>query len=463
LSLGTSLDLADVYAHVDAHAEAFIGELCAFVRQPSRTGFLDEVRACAEYIAALGRAAGWSAEVVQVDELAPLVLLERAGPPGSPTLLLYSHYDVISPEPVDEWTYPPFSATRVDGRIVGRGTTDAKANVLALVKGVQSLAEVRGQAPCSVKLILDGEEERGSSNLPTFVDGWRERLSAADAALSFDGGIDPSGVPKIGLGTSGMLYVELEAHGARKELHSAGARLYVNPAWRLTWALASIKAPDERVLLDGFYDPVVPPTARDRELMAEMPWDDARQLAEAGLPEFLTGVRGLDAVERLLFQPGLALCGIVSGFTGEGPKAVIPDRATAKLEFRIVPNQTPEDVLAQLRRHLDTHGFGDVEVRTVATVETAKTSPDAAIVAATVGAARDLYGKPPMLKPTEEYAGRQGAWLGTRLNIPGVQTGVGPPGHRGHATDEFVTDKHFLLGVKFAASIIDRFAAASRT
>jgi acetylornithine deacetylase/succinyl-diaminopimelate desuccinylase-like protein len=459
LSLGTSLDLEAVYTHVDAQAEAFIEELCGFVRQPSRTGVLDEVRACAEYTAELGRASGWSAEVVSVDELAPMVLLEWAGPTGSPTLLLYSHYDVISPEPVDEWTYPPFSATRVDGRIVGRGATDAKANVLALVKGVQALAAVRGDPPCSVKLIVEGEEERGSSNLPAFVDGWRARLSA-DAALSFDGGIDPSGVPKIGLGTSGMLYVELSAQGARKELHSAGARLYLNPAWRLIWALACIKGPDERVLLDGFYDPVVPPSLRDRELMAAMPWDDARQLAEAGLAGFLTGVTGLDAVERLLFQPGLALCGFVSGFTGEGPKAVIPSRATAKLEFRLVPDQTPSAVLDQLRRHLDQHGFGDIAITTLATVETARTSPDAAIVSATVSAARSLYGEP-MLKPTEEYAGRQGAWLGTRLGIPGVQTGIGPPANRSHATDEFVTEEHFLTGIKFAAAILDRFATAS--
>ena len=453
--------LDDVYAFVDAQAERFVEELCDFVRQPSRTGHLDEVRACAAYAADLGRASGWSAQVVDVDGegLAPIVLLERVGLAGRPTLLLYSHYDVISPEPVDEWTYPPFAATRVDGRVVGRGTTDAKANVLALVKGVESLVATRGEPPCGLKLILDGEEERGSANLPTFVDGWRERL-AADAALSFDGGIDPSGVPKIGLGTSGMLYVELEAHGAKKELHSAGARLYANPAWRLTWALASIKGPDERVLIDGFYDPVVPPTPEDRALMAAMPWDDARQLEEAGLPEFLTGVRGVAAVERLLFQPGLAVCGVAAGYTGPGPKAVIPNRALAKLEFRIVPDQTPEGVVEQLRRHLERHGFADIQVRTLATVETAKTSSDAGIVSATVEAARRLYGEP-MLKPTEEFAGRQGAWLGARLEVPGVQTGIGPPGHRGHATDEFVTEEHFIKGIKFAATILDRYAASS--
>jgi acetylornithine deacetylase/succinyl-diaminopimelate desuccinylase-like protein len=372
MSAPPSTGLDAVYAYVDQNAERFIEDLREFVKQPSRTGYLDEVRMCATYAADIGTQAGWNGQVVEVDELAPIVVLERGGPSGRPTLLLYSHYDVISPEPVADWTYPPFDATRVDGRIIGRGATDAKANVLALVKAVESLLAVRGELPCSVKLILDGEEERGSSNLPTFVDNWRDRLHA-DAALSFDGGIDASGVPKIGLGTSGMLYVELEVRGAKKELHSAGARLYVNPAWRLTWALASIKAPDERALIEGFADDIVSPTEQDRQLMARMPWNDQRQLEEAGLSEFLTGVRGQAAVERLLFQPGLAICGITAGFSGEGPKAVIPARASAKLEFRIVPNQTPERVLEQLRSHLDRHGFTDVELRTLATVETAKT------------------------------------------------------------------------------------------
>src|SRR5260370_9752057 len=190
----------------------------------------------------------------------------------------------------------------VDGKIYGRGSTDAKANVLALIKGIERLVAVRDEAPCGVKLILEGEEERGSGSLPAFVDGWRDRLTA-DAALSFDGGIDASGVPKIGLGTSGMLYVELEVRGAKKELHSGGARLYLNPAWRLTWALASIKGPDERVLIDGFYDSIVAPTALDRELMAAMPWNDEHQLAEAGLPRLPTRIPGTAAPGRFPVHP----------------------------------------------------------------------------------------------------------------------------------------------------------------
>ena len=446
---------ADVERVLEARADAHVDALTAMIRQPSRTGELAEVRACADLVIGLATAAGWQARAVEVDDLAPIVLARCPGPPGAPTLLLYSHYDVITPEPVAEWTYPPFAATRVGDRIIGRGSSDAKANVLALIYAASAYVDAAGRPPLSLTLILDGEEERGSTNLPAFVERFRDEI-ACDAVLSFDGAIDASGVPKIGLGTSGMVYVELSVQTAKVELHSARARLFPNAAWRLVWALASIKGPDERVLIDGFDDPIRPPTEADRRLMATMPWDDARQLSEAGVDQFLGDVRGVDAIERLLYTPGLAICGFSSGYSGEGPKAIIPPRATAKLEFRIVPDQTPEDVFAALRRHLDARGFQDVEVRLLADVETAQTDPDAPIVAATIRAATNLYG-PPMVKPTEEYAGRQGAWLGARLDVPGVQTGVGPPGHRGHASDEFVTVGHYLKGIRYAAAIFREF------
>lgn len=449
--------LEDVSRYIDAQTERFVEDLRECVRHPSETGRLADQQACAAYLVALARDAGWTAEAIAVDDLAPIVYASCPGPPGGKQLLLYSHYDVVPAGPPEEWSHPPYAATRVDGRVVGRGATDAKANALAFLKVVESFRATRGQPPCGLVLILDGEEERGSPNLAAFVDRYRNRLGA-DAALSFDGAIDPRGVPKIGLGTSGMLYVELSADGAPTELHSAGARLYPNPAWRLIWALASIKAADERIVIDGFFDDVEGPTARDRALMAAMSWDDALVKRETGVTQFVLGTQGAEALERLLFQPSATVCGIVSGYVGDGPKGIVPNRAAAKLEFRLVPRQTPDRALALLRSHLDRLGFHDVGVRALAAVETAKTDPDSAIARAVVAAARTLYGDP-IVKPTEEYAGRQGVWLGNRLGMPGVGTGIGPPGHRGHATDEFVTVDHYVRGIKFAAAIFAQFAA----
>jgi acetylornithine deacetylase/succinyl-diaminopimelate desuccinylase-like protein len=447
---------ADAEAYLEDHRDVQIETLCALIRQPSRTGELSEVRACATMLIELLDARGWRAEVATVDDLAPIVYAECPGPPDTPTLLCYSHYDVITPEPLDGWRHPPFGAVREDGRIYGRGSTDAKANLLSLVQAAEAFVRTAGAPPCGLKLILDGEEERGSSNLPIFVQQYADRL-ACDAVLSFDGAIDVTGVPKVGLGTSGMLYVELTVDGPSHELHSAGARIYANPAWRLVWALASLKNATERVLIEGFYDPIVPPTAADRAMMSEMAWDDDRHLADAGLPDYLGGGRGPEVLERLLFQPGVAICGLTAGYAGPGPKAIIPATASAKVEFRIVPKQDPASLLAAVRRHLDEHGFPDVRITNLADVETAKTDPGAAIVRAVVDAAEALYG-PPLVKPTEEFAGRQGAWLGNQLAVPGVQTGIGPPGARGHATDEFVTEEHYFRGIRFAADIFSRYA-----
>lgn len=450
--------LDDVAAHVDRESARWVDLLVEFIRRPSRTGAVAEVTACGEWFADVLRAGGWAAELVDPGHGAPVVLATLDGPADAPRLLLYSHYDVISPEPLDAWTYPPFGGVRDGGRIYGRGATDAKANVLALVNAVAALREVRGEAPCGLTLILDGEEEAGSNNLPAFVDLALDRL-AADAVVSFDGSIDPSGRPKIGLGTSGMVFVELRVRGAERELHSAAARLYPNPAWRLVWALASIKGPDERVGIGGFDDPIRGPSAMDRELMDAMGWDGRVQLREAGLDGFVLGVEGADALERLLFTPGITIAGLEGGHRGPGMKAVIPSGASAKVEFRIVPDQEPEAVVDQLRAHLDRHGFGDVEVTVLATVETARTDPQAPLATVLAAAAHDVYGGA-MVKPTEEYAGRQGAWLGQRLGIPGIQTGIGPPGARGHAADEFVTEEHYLAGIRYAAAIIDRFGRA---
>jgi acetylornithine deacetylase/succinyl-diaminopimelate desuccinylase-like protein len=449
--------LQRVFDDIDENEAGHVELLRDLITRPSRTGHLDEVTLLAGHLVDVLGSAGWSARQVPVPDLAPVVYAEHPAPPGGKTLLAYSHYDVISPEPLDEWDFEPFAATRVDDRIYGRGSTDAKANLLALILAMDTFVKLDGAPRLGMKLMLDGDEERGSPGLPIFIDENESDLEA-DAALSFDGAVDVTGVPKIGLGTGGMVFVELSCEGAPSELHSAKSRLFVNPAWRLVWALASIKDMNEKVLLDGFEGDIEAPSDRDRMLMESMPWDDHRQLQEAGLDRFLGDVKGRDAVEKLLFQPGVTLCGIEGGYTGPGPKAVIPSRASAKLEFRIVPGQRPDRVLEQLRSHLARQGFDDVSVEALALVETAKTDPDAPVVGATVAAASELYG-PPMLKPTEEYAGRQGAWLGERLGIPGVQTGVGPPHNNAHAANEFVTVDHFIMGIKYAAAIYDRYAA----
>src|SRR5215212_6277385 len=279
-------DLTAVYGAVERERERFIADLQRVVRQPSISSQRIGVRECAELLVEMMGDLGIDARVMETAGL-PVVYGEIRSPNAdAPTLVIYNHYDVQPPEPLDEWTHPPFGAEIADGILIGRGATDAKGNLLAHLKAVDAFRSAGVPLPCHLKFLFDGEEESGSPSLPAFVAAHTELL-AADAALSFDGGFEASDRPRVGFGSSGLLYVEIRAKGAAEDLHSARARLVENPAWRLVWALASLKGPDERVTLEGFYEPIRPPSAVERAALERAGWDDEAQMRDLGVTRFL--------------------------------------------------------------------------------------------------------------------------------------------------------------------------------
>ncbi|MDI3340034.1 MAG: M20/M25/M40 family metallo-hydrolase [Sphaerobacter sp.] len=452
-------DLAAVSAYVDAHADRLVGDLQRLIRQPSISSANVGVRECAALLVEMMGDVGITARVMETDGL-PIVYGEAASDrPGAPTLLIYTHYDVQPAEPETDWESPPFEARRVGDRIIGRGATDAKGNLMAHLKAVEAL-RATGGLPINLKFIFDGEEESGSPSLPAFVERHRDLL-AADAALSFDGGFDAGDVPRISLGTSGLLFVQLRARGGSKDLHSARARLVPNPAWTLVWALASIKGPDGRVRIPGFYDAVRPPTPLERALLERAGWDDAAQQRDLGVDRFLGGVSGVDALEQLLFTPTCNIAGFASGYVGEGNKTLLPATATVNLDFRLVVDQDPADIFQRLRRHLDEHGFADVELHDLGSIEPSRVPADSPFARIVVEAARRVYGREPSLRPSESASGRQAVWLAGKLGIPGAGTGIGPPDWRGHAANEFMTVGHYLAGIKYAATIWTLFGESA--
>ncbi len=443
--------LEQIRRYVSDHAERMIADLQRLVRQPSISASGQGVAECARLLVETMTSLGIEAEMVET-EGQPLVLgRARATREDAPALLVYCHYDVQPPDPLDAWESPPFEARLVGDRIIGRGTTDAKGNLMALLQAVGAL-HATGGLPVHLTFLFDGEEESGSPSLPAAVERLKGQLRA-DAAMAFDGGFDAGDIPRISLGTSGLLFVQLRARGAAHDLHSARARLVPNPAWRLVWALATMKTPDERVQIEGFYDRVRPPTPAERALLERAGWDDAAQRRALGVERFIDDLQGTAALERLLFTPTCNIAGFSAGYAGEGSKTVLPATATLNLDFRLVCDQDPEEIAWLLRRHLDRHGFADVELRVLGSVEPSRTPPDAPIVDVTVDAARQVYGREPHLYPTTDASGREATWLANRLGIPGVQTGIGPPAWRGHAPNEFITVRHYLDGICFAAAI----------
>jgi acetylornithine deacetylase/succinyl-diaminopimelate desuccinylase-like protein len=449
----------DISRVIDDEQARFIADLQRAVRQPSISSQNIGVRECAALLVSMMGEIGIDARVMETAGL-PVVYGEIRSPRAdAPTLLIYNHYDVQPPDPVEEWTHPPFGAEIVDGVMYGRGTTDAKGNLFAHLKAIDAFRTAGVPLPCHVKFILDGEEESGSPSLPAFVAAHKDLL-AADAALSFDGGFQGGDRPQIGFGSSGLLYVEIRARGASKDLHSARARLVENPGWRLIWALSGLKGRDERVNLPGFYEAIRPITPLERATLEEAGWDDEAQHRELGIDHFIGNVQGADALQQLLFTPTCNIAGFATGWMGEGHKTVLPSRAACRIDFRLVADQDPNAILATLRRYLDEHGCADFEIEDMGSIEPSRTALDTPFARLIVDAARRVYGMEPTVRPTHDASGRQGVWLGGQLGgIPSAGSGIGPPDWHGHAPDEFITVSHYVRGIKYSAAVLDAFGA----
>jgi acetylornithine deacetylase/succinyl-diaminopimelate desuccinylase-like protein len=289
-----------------------------------------------------------------------------------------------------------------------------------------------------------------------FVAEHRELL-AADACLWEGGGVTWEGVPQVTLGVKGLLYVELESNTVSGDAHSSYGTVLPNAAWRLAWALASIKGADERVLIDGFYDAVRPATPEERAAVELMPSEEAETLKSYGVSEALTGVTGVDYRLRHLFEATATIDGLSSGYEGEGPKTVLPARAMAKMDFRLVPDQDPDDILAKLRRHLDARGFGDITVRALGGERPARTLVTDPMVEVVRRAVRDAYGQEALIVPTMAGTGPLYPFVAT-LGLPTVDVGIGYPEARIHAPDENIRIEDFRAGAKAVAALLGRFA-----
>lgn len=447
----------DVLSYLAAHRADHLARLKRLCAQPSISAQHVGVRECADLLARMMREVGLETRLVELGGAPPLVVGERAG--RSPkTLLIYGHYDVQPVDPLDQWESPPFEPTERNGRLYARGACDTKGNIAARLAAVDAWLRVRGELPVGVRFVVEGEEEVGSPHLPAYVARERD-LVRADGCLWESGNKDHSESPMVYLGAKGICYLEITAHGAGRDMHSSLATIVPNPAWRLLWALATFKGRDERVLIEGFYDDVVPPTdeemAQLRRLAAQQ--DQAAQLRELGLDHYLLGLAGVELVKRHLFEPTCTICGIVSGYTGEGSKTVLPHVASTKIDFRLVPNQRAADIAQKVRAHLASHGFADFEVREHGNEDPAKTSPDSAIARAVIETGRTVYGRDPLVMPLMAATGPMAVICGP-FGVPAVGAGVGYAGARVHAPNEHIRLDDFYQGTDHAAMILEAFA-----
>ena len=340
--------------YLEQHRDRFVDDLSACLRIPSVSAQPEhkaDCARCADFLVAHLKALGMTRAESVPTAGHPIVYAEWLGAPGAPTVLMYGHYVVQPPEPLELWKTKPFEPVIKDGKLFARGAVDDKGQVYMHLKAIEAHLKVNGKLPVNLKVVIEGEEECGSDNLEKFLRSRRAELDADVIVVSDTAMLGPD-QPALTFGLRGILYTQIEVTGPAHDLHSGhfgGA--VMNPANALAAIIAALKDGDGRIVVPGFYDRVRPLTPADRERMKATPFDEASYLKEAGAPQPY-GEKGYTTLERATARPTLDVNGMWSGYTGDGSKTVLPSFAAAKVSMRLVPDQDPVELFKSFEAYV---------------------------------------------------------------------------------------------------------------
>jgi acetylornithine deacetylase/succinyl-diaminopimelate desuccinylase-like protein len=418
-----------------------------------------EIEACAAWVARRLKKAGLAAETHSTAGN-PVVVGRSDRQPGRPTVLVYGHYDVQPPDPVELWTHPPFEPHLDNGIVTARGAADNKGQIFAHLLGAEAAIRSGEGLPCNLIFVIEGEEEVGSPNLAPFLRQHRADL-ACDVVLVSDSSMAGPGCPTLTYGLRGIAAMEIELTGPARDLHSGffgGA--VMNPLTAMCRLLATMHDAEMHVAIGGFYDGVRPIQDWEREAWSKLPQGDAGLQAISGAPA-LVPAPGFTAIEMVSGQPTAEINGLYGGYQGEGSKTVIPSRAVAKLSFRLVAGQTPEDVLAKVERHFHAHLPLGVTLKVTQGHGGAPyfTDPHSRFGKAAIEALRSVF------DGREPYLVREGGTIPVVAdfkNILGADTlllGLALPGCNMHSPNETFPLAHLDLGARLHLEVLRRIAA----
>jgi len=389
----------------------------------------------------------------------PVVYGEWLNAPGRPTILFYGHYDVQPVDPVDLWTTPPFEATVRDGEIYARGSADDKGQVFMHFKAIEAHLKQNGRLPVNMKIILEGEEEVGSAHLDDFIRAHKSELGANVVVIS-DSPMFDRGIPSICYGLRGLVYFQIDLRGSKTDLHSGSfGGAVANPAMVLAQVLAQMKDRGGRVKIPGFYDDVVPLTEEERKAWASLPFNEKKFKKDFGIPK-LFGESGSTTLERIWARPTFEINGLLSGFTGEGAKTVLPAVSMAKVSMRLVPNQHPDKIAKLFEDYVTKITPKTVELK-ITRMHGGKpwmTSYDNPFVQAAGRAIEKGFGKTPVFT-------REGGSIPVvstfqeELGLPSVLFGVGLPDENAHAPNEKLDVSNFHNGIIASAYLYEEIAS----
>ncbi|WP_102958157.1 M20/M25/M40 family metallo-hydrolase [Mangrovicella endophytica] len=447
------------YLDQDSVRQGHLDELIEFLRLPtiSARNDMSVMEQAADWL--MRRLQGLGAETRLLDSPGfPVVYAEIKGD-SDRTILFYNHYDVQPPEPLEAWTSDPFEPAVRDGRLYARGSDDNKGALMSRIHAVEALLKERGSLPLTVKFLIEGEEESGSPSLPVVVERHRDLLKA-DACIWENARRDDAGSPTMTLGNKGMYSFELRARTASADSHSGKANIYPNAIWRLVSALASMRDPNGRVLIKGFYESVTPLSASDEEICRSTPANGAAQARKLGLETLVPGNDDYAVNRALFYTPSLNIQGITGGYTGPGHKTVNPATAMARLECRLVKGQDPDAVAEMISSHLVSHGYPDIElVSKKAGAWPSYTATDHPFVQIVQAAGAEVYGRPVVILPSSPGTGPRFVFKHVP-EMPIVALGVGHADSRAHAPDENIAVEDQFLTTKQVARIMELYASA---
>lgn len=442
--------------YLTANRERFVDELRDLCRIPSETGNAAALDDAARWCRQRLDAAGCATRELRVAGEPALVVGEIGA--GERTLICVQHYDVQPAVPLELWQSGPFEAAIRDGAVYARGVDDNKGHLLLRIQAAEAYRAMHGDLPLRIRYLIEGEEEDGSAHLaellardPTLTDG--------DGALKEGGAIDAAGRPQLSLGGKGIFYMELHVRSMTRDAHSGGATHLPNAAWRLVEALSTFVDARGRILVDGFYDDVRPPTEAELDHVRKLPFEADVTKKLYAIDRFAWGRSDLEARVASVFEPTCNIAGLLSGFTGEGTKTVIPSEAMVKIDFRLVPDQDPRRIHDIVRAHLDRHGFRDVELVAKEGTRPYRGRMDDPLVHAAKAAAEETFGQPALIIPSSGGTSPMYQVCG-KHSLPNVTLGMGHPSSGAHAPNEHILVENYFKGIRATVAFFGKYATA---
>jgi len=448
--------------YVEKNEARFLDELLSFLRIPSISTLPEhkqDVARAARFVADALKTAGIENVEIVPTAKHPLVYGDWLHAPGKPTVLCYGHYDVQPPDPLELWKSPPFEPAIRDGNIYARGACDDKGQMYMHIKAVEALHRVsQGKLPVNVKFLIEGEEEIGGESIANYVPSHKDKLRA-DVALVSDTELFADGVPTLCIGLRGLVYLEVEARGPSRDLHSGmfgGAA--PNAVFGLIELLAKAKDAAGRILIPGIYDDIVPPDPAEVESWQRLPFSE-KEFLESGVgSSALTGEPDQSVLARLWARPTLEVHGIAGGFTGAGAKTVIPATAIAKVSFRLVPGQKHEKVLELFRNWVSVHTPRGIqtEVRLLSADPAIVVNPHHPAIQVAAKALSDKLQKPTVFTRSGGSIPIVGDFA-RELGIPTVLMGFGLPDDGLHSPNEKYRISNYYCGIRTIAYFLDEY------